>query len=122
MWASLIAIIGTLAGAVLGFGLNEASYLVRSRRKDRRLLGRVLNELLEIRSQMKMIPTLMETLRSRIPTALPPASDFAIRQMFRGMLSGLIEGMHARYEQAVSAVSGAFPVLAYELRSKDIMV
>jgi hypothetical protein len=122
MEPSLLAIFGTLAGTVLGFGLNEASYLVRARREERRLLGRVLNELLEIRNQSKMIPTLMETLRSRIPAAIPVIADFEIRKMFRGALSGMIQGMQERYNQAVSEVSGAFPVLAYELRAKDILV
>ena len=122
MESSLLAVFGTLAGTVLGFGLNEASYIVRARREERHLLGRVLNELLEIRNQTKMMPTVMEALKSRIPAAIPPAADFAIRQMFRNMFSGLSQGMQERYSQAVSEVSGAFPVLAYELRSKDILV
>jgi hypothetical protein len=112
----------TLAGTVLGFGLNEASYLIRARREDRRLLGRVLNELLEIRNQSKMIPTLMEALRSRIPAAIPLTADFEIRKMFREALSGMMQGIQERYNQAVSEVSGAFPVLAYELRAKDVLV
>jgi hypothetical protein len=122
MESSLLAVFGTLAGTVLGFGLNEASYLVRARREERHLLGRVLKELLEIRNQTKIMPTLMETLKSRIPAALPPAADFAIRQMFRDILSGLMQGIQERYNQAVSEVSGAFPVLAYELTAKDILV
>ena len=122
MELSLLAVFGTLAGTVLGFGLNEASYLVRVRREERHLLGRVLKELLEIRNQTKMMPTLMEALKSRIPAALPPATDFALRQMFRNMFSGLMQGIQERYDQAVSEVSGAFPVLAYELRAKDILV
>ena len=69
MESSLLAVLGTLAGTVFGFGLNEASYLVRVRREERHLLGRVLNELLEIRTQPKMMPTLMESLKSRIPAA-----------------------------------------------------
>ncbi len=121
MEPSLLAVFGTLAGTILGFGLNEASYLVRARREERHLLGRVLKELLEIRNQTKMMPTLMEALKSRIPAAIPPAADFAIRQMFRNMFSGLMQGIHERYKQAVSEVSGAFPVLAYELRAKDIL-
>jgi hypothetical protein len=122
MEPSALAVVGTLAGTLLGFGLNEASYLVRVRREERHLLGRVLNELLEIRNQTKMMPTLMETLKSRIPTALPPPADFALRQMFRDIFSGLMQGIQARYNQAVSEVAGAFPVLAYELRAKDIVV
>ncbi len=122
MEPSLLAVLGTLVGAIVGFGLNEASYLVRARREERHLLGRVLNELLEIRNQTKMMPTLMEALKSRIPAALPPATDFALRQMFRNMFSGLMQGIQERYDQAVSEVSGAFPVLAYELRAKDILV
>jgi hypothetical protein len=122
MGTSLLAIVGTLAGTVVGFGVNEASYILRTRRDDRLRLGRVLNELLEIRSQTKMVPTVMELIRSRIPAALPPAADFALRQAFRAVLSGLTDQMQARYSQAVSEVSGAFPILAYRLRSKDILV
>jgi len=66
MEASMIAVFGTLGGAILGFGLNEASYIFRGRLEDRRLLGRVLKELLEIRNQTQMMPTVMEALKSRI--------------------------------------------------------
>ena len=38
------------------------------------------------------------------------------------MSSGLMQGIHERYNQAVSEVSGAFPVLAYELRAKDMLL
>jgi hypothetical protein len=122
MESSLLAILGTLGGTILGFGLNEASYLVRVRREERHLLGRVLNELLEIRNQMKMMPTLMESLKSRIPAAVPTAAEFTIRKLVREITSGLFQGMQERYNQAVSEVSGAFPVLAYELRAKDTLV
>jgi hypothetical protein len=80
MEPSMIAVLGTLSGILIGFGLNEASYFVRVRREERHLLGRALNELLEIRNQTKLVPTMMENLRSRIPAALPPAAEFAIRQ------------------------------------------
>lgn len=122
MESSLLAVLGTIAGTVLGFGLNEASYLVRARREERHRLGRVLNELLEIRNHTRMVPTLMETLKSRIPAALPPAADFAIRLALRNLFSGMMQGIQERYNQAVSEVSGAFPVLAYELRAKDMLV
>lgn len=122
MEPALLAVLGTLAGTVLGFGLNEASNLVRARRDERHRLGRVLNELLEIRSHTKMVPTLMETFKSRMPAAMPSAIDFAMRQVFRNLCSGLMQGIQQRYNQAVSEVSGAFPVLAYELRAKDILV
>jgi hypothetical protein len=122
MEPSVLAVLGTLGGTILGFGLNEASYLVRVRREERQLLGRVLNELLEIRNQTKMMPTLMESLKSRIPAAVPPAAEFTIRKLVRDITSGVFQGMQERYNQAVSEVSGAFPVLAYELRAKDALV
>jgi hypothetical protein len=122
MWTSLLAVFGTLAGTLFGFALNEFSYIVRTRREDRRLLGRALNELLEIRNQSKMVPTLMETLRAQIPAAMPTAVDFELRKALREVTSNLVGDMQKRYEQTVSAVSEAFPVLAYELRSKDVLV
>ena len=123
MWPSLLAaVLGTLVGTLFGFALNELSYVMRTRREDRRLLGRALNELLEIRHQSKMVPTLMETLRALIPAAVPATVDFELRKALREMTSNLVGDLQKRYAETVSAISGAFPVLAYELRSKDVLM
>jgi hypothetical protein len=89
-------------------------------REDKRKVGQALAELLEIRHQIETLPAIMEFLRSKIPAPIPASAEFQIRAIFRAMLPN-VETLRQRYDAAVTAVAGAFPVLAFELRSKDVM-
>ena len=115
-WAAFFAVAGTLAG----FTLNELSYVLRVRREDKRKVGQALAALLEIRRQIEAVPALMEVLRLRIPAPLPASAEFQFRVIYRALLPNA-EALGRRYDEAVTAVAGAFPVLAFELRSKDLM-
>jgi hypothetical protein len=115
-WSAVFAVAGTLAG----FMLNELSYIWRMSREDRRKVGQALAELLEIRRQIEALPAIMEVLRSRIPAPIPASVEFQIRTLYRPLLPN-VETLRQRYDTAVTAVAGAFPVLAFDLRSKDMM-
>lgn len=115
-WSAAFAVAGTLAG----FMLNELSYVWRMRREDGRKVGQALAELLEIRHQIEAVPAVMEVLRSRIPAPIPASAEFQIRAIYRAFLPN-VETLRQRYDAAVTAVGGAFPVLAFKLRSKDLM-
>jgi hypothetical protein len=115
-WTAFAGIVGTLAG----FGLNELSYVVRGYREDRKKLGQPLTELLEIRHRLKLIPAAMNFLRSKVPAPIPPQAEFLIRNVFRSFLPDA-DAVRSRYEQAVTSIAGAFPVLAFELRTKNVL-
>jgi hypothetical protein len=55
MWPTILGIGGTLIGLIVGFGLNELSFVIRSSREDRRTIGKALAELMEIRQQLSPI-------------------------------------------------------------------
>ena len=114
-WSAFFAVLGTL----VGFVLNEISYAWRLRREDKRKVGQALSELLEIYRQIGAVPECMEVLRSKIPAPIPRQAEFQLRAMFRALIPD-VEVLRQRYQAAVTAVAGAFPVLAYELRAKDM--
>jgi len=115
-WTAFAGIVGTL----FGFALNEFSYVVRGYREDRKKLGQALAELLEIRHRLKSVPALMDLLRSKIPAPIPAQAEFQVRHFVRVFLPDT-EALRSRYDQAVTSIAGAFPTLAYEPRTKDIL-
>ena len=115
-WSAVFAVLGTLAG----FVLNEVSHVWRLRLEDRRKVGQALAELLEIYRQIRAVPECMEVLRSKIPAPIPKQAEFQLRTMFRAFIPD-VDALRQRYQTAVTAVAGAFPVLAYELRRKDML-
>jgi hypothetical protein len=119
-WPTLLGIGGTLAGLVVGFGLNEMSSIIRGNREARRTVGSALTELLEVRHELRMFPLALKSLKETIPIPITAVDEFTVRKV----LSALIpdgEGLQNRYASAVSAVAGEFPTLAFGLRSKDAM-
>jgi hypothetical protein len=119
-WTTIIPIMGTLAGVAAGFLANEASHLIRTKREDRNVLGRTLSDLLEIRHHLRAIPEVIGLVRSRFPAALPTEVNFGMRQILRALLPD-IAALSKRFDEAVSGVAGPFPLLAFELRSKDAL-
>jgi len=60
------------------------------------------------------------SIRSRFPAAFPTEVNFAVRQVLRALLPDPA-ALSKRFDEAVSAVAGPFPLLAFELRSKDAL-
>jgi hypothetical protein len=119
-WTYALAALGALGTFALGFLFNELSTLRKQRREDQRAVGQALTELLEIRHQLTAVSRAMELLRAKAPVPIPAEADFYIGQFVREKLIDTGK-LKERYDKAVSALSGPFPLLAYELRSKDLM-
>lgn len=112
--------VGTLLGLIAGFGLNELSHLVRIRRDDRRTIARALAELLAVRHLLRSLPLAVEALKKTLPGTIAAHEEVTLRRVLRTFVP-VPEGMQERYEEAVSAVSAFLPVLAFDLRFRDMI-
>jgi len=119
-WPAIVTMVGTLLGLVAGFGLNELSYFVRARRDDRRTIGKALAELLAVRHLLRSLPLAVEILKRTVPGVIAAHEEVILRRVLRTFIPSP-EGMQERYEEAVSAVSAFLPVLAFDLRFRDLV-
>jgi hypothetical protein len=119
-WPAIVTLVGTLLGLILGFCLNELSYFVRTRRDDRRTISKALAELLEVRHILRSLPLAVEALKRTLPSEIAAHEEVILRRVLRTFIPNA-EGMQERYEEAVSAVSAFLPVLAFDLRSRDMV-
>lgn len=115
--SSVLSYLGPLVAVALGWALHELSDVVRLRREDRRVAGKALAEILELRHGVRAVPSAMNEIRKRTP--IPPEAESMIRGIFAPYLSKLMEGASVRYNTAIDSLSGRLPLLAFELRSKD---
>jgi hypothetical protein len=120
IWVAVLTMVGTLLGLILGFGLNELSHLVRTRRDDLRTVNKTLAELLDVRPLLGLLPFTIETLKMVVPGPIAAHDEVMLRHVI-WTLAPNTEVMQKRYEEAVSAVSAFLPVLAFDLRSKDMI-
>jgi hypothetical protein len=118
LWPSILGIGATLIGLVVGFLLNELSSVIRSSHEDRRTIGKALAELMEVRHHLKTMPLAIGSLKASLPGPITPYDEFMLRKAIWFFLPNT-EGLQKRYEDAVTAVAGEFPILAFDLRSKD---
>jgi len=119
-WSVVVGILGALGGTITGFCLNELSYVLKSRREDQRTIGRALAELLEVMHFAEVVPETMKTFKNMLPASISPEHEIALRNAIEILLPSS-DSLQKRYDDAVSSVSGAFPLLAYRLRSKDVI-
>ncbi|MGH9739352.1 MAG: hypothetical protein ACRD4X_12325 [Candidatus Acidiferrales bacterium] len=116
-WLTILGIGGTLAGLLVGFGLNELSSVIRTSREDRRTIGKALAELLEVRHHLKTLPLAIESLKASLPGPIAAHDEFMLRKAIWFFLPNT-EGLQKRYEDAVSAVAGEFPTVGDTLIAK----
>lgn len=114
--------IATLLGLAGGFAFNECSNFLRNRREDRRNLSKALAELLDVRHFLRLMPVVVGSLKRTLPgaSAMTAQDEMKLRSVLRALLPSP-ESMHQRYEDAVSAVAAFLPLLAFDLRSKDML-
>jgi hypothetical protein len=106
--SSLIPV-GTL---LLGWGLSEVSASFRSRREDRRAVGPVLKDLLEIRHRLIGLDAALAELKKYLP--IPPEASLPIKQALSTLVPEAPR-FAERYEEAVSIVARADPLLSFRL-------
>jgi hypothetical protein len=119
MLSSITTYLGPLVSAAVGWILHEMSDTIKVRREDRRAVGKVLAELLEIRHQWRSIPTYFAEIRRLI--ALPPEVVAVISSAVNQILAPMLSKMEERYNEAIDSIKGSLPILAFELRGKDAL-
>ena len=119
MLRSIITYLGPLFSAAVGWFLHELSDTLKIRREDRRAVGEVLSELLEIRHQWRSVPAYFAEVQRRL--ALPPEAAAFIRTIIAQALSPMLSKTEERYNEALDSIKGRLPILAFELRGKDAL-
>lgn len=113
--SSLWNIVG--GGAIGGLIGNELNRRFGARRELRQHLGRALADLLEIRHGMEALDLTVIKIGQKFSL-----SDPRLRPIVNSVLETLVPTgpQHQRYDLAISAVAGFDPLLAFELRSKNL--
>ncbi len=109
--------IGSLVAVGLGWLLHEISDHSKIRREDRRAVGKALAELLEVCHGIRAIPQYVQDMRKKYSIA--PGDVAMLRQVLETLLPG-VDQLQERYNDAIDGVSGRLPLLAFQLRSKDV--
>jgi hypothetical protein len=117
--SSITAYLGPLFSVAVGWFLHELSDMLKIRREDRRAVGEVLAELLEIRHQWRSLPAYFAEVQRRL--ALPPEAATFIRTILGQTLSPMLSRSEERYNEAIDSIKGRLPILAFELRGKDAL-
>jgi hypothetical protein len=107
-----------LAGVAIGWGLNQCGQWLVFRRDERKAIGRALADLLEVRHRLLGLPKAVEAMTSRLNM---PAGVQAPLKVILGALFPPDEGLAKRYEESVNLVAGTNPILAFRLRSQDLV-
>src|SRR5437660_7606482 len=102
----------TLLSVALGWLLAEAGLWLRTRREDRRAIGRALANLLLIRERLYMIRIMTQKLQTIVAT---DAHEILKMQHFLDTFLPDSPGLKEQYEDALKTLSGSRPLLAESL-------
>lgn len=108
---------GPLIGVVVGWFLHEISDAIRRRREDRRAAGQLLAEVLYLRNMLLAIPMTMRQLRKKMQVR--EQDEPMLRASTAQAMEGTMAELSERYNRAIDLAAGAYPALAYQLRSKE---
>jgi len=111
-----LQVIAPLIGVVLGSVISGIGAHFRARAERKRLIARALSDLLEIRHHVIGIETVLREVRSRVRVSEEEAHLF---REHMNSVAPLDAEIHKRYDEAISLLAGADPVLAFTMRSKN---
>ena len=113
--------ISSIVAVIVGWTLNEISFFSKNRQKDKRAMARALTDLLEIRHQVFRLECVKDDFFKKISL---PTEMYSVLQTTLSNLLGSIapnDSLQKRYNEAVDLVASVEPLLAFELRSKDLI-
>lgn len=111
-----LQVIAPLIGVVLGSAISGINTHLRTRAEKKRLIARALSDLLEIRHHVIGIETVLCEIRSRVQVSEEEALLF---REHMNSVAPLDTEIHKRYDEAISLLAGADPLLAFTMRSKN---
>lgn len=103
---------------IIGWLLNEASKGLQFRKKNKEAISCALADLLEIRHELCVIQFIFGELEKRFD--FNTADLTLIKTYFNENLPKQ-ENLHERYDRSVDLIAKNSPLLAFELRSKNII-
>jgi hypothetical protein len=80
------------------------------------MIARALSDLLEVRHHVVGIDVVMREIRTRVKV---PEEAMPVLRSVIDTLMPVEEGVHKRYDEAVSLLAGIDPLLAFNMRSKN---
>ena len=104
-----------LLGVLIGAILTGTGSMIRDRLERKRLIGRALSELLEIRHQMVALDRVLTLMARQLE--IPPEAMPIVRNLVRSIVP-MDSEVHRRYEEVVTVLSGEDPLLGFYLRSR----
>lgn len=108
----------TMLAVILGWALNEMSFLVRSQREDRRAVGPVLKDLLETRHRLFKLDAIMKELGKQFQ--IPAQAQMQLKQFIHALVPEPPNSIE-RYEEAVTTLARAEPLLAFRLGNQPLI-
>src|SRR6266478_296849 len=107
---------------VIGFCIAQLAGFLGERRDRKRATSRALTELLELRHHL----VTMEAVRQAVDQMMGAIGNIPDNEKLKLLL--VMESflpkpdeLHSRYDESVSALAPSHPLLAFELRSKDLI-
>lgn len=110
--------ITTICSVILGAGIAGAGTLWQARIDRKKALAMALADLLETRHRMITFQTMMQELKEQFQV-----NDEQI-SVIRSVLNQILPqdpDLHERYSESVRIIAGVDPLLAYRMRSKDMV-
>ncbi|MCI0718873.1 MAG: hypothetical protein L0338_07835 [Acidobacteria bacterium] len=101
---------------VVGLLLSELGHYLRARREKTAALARAISDLLEIRHRILVTKLVSDELKKRFQV---PEDAFTQLRTFLSMVLPEPQGLHDRYDQAVSEIASHDPVLGFKMRSQN---
>ena len=108
--------VGTL---IIGWLLNESSNGLQLRKRNKEALSCVITDLLEIRHVIKTISILFNEVQVRLDIS---EQDLAQLKVLIGSILPKQEALHKRYDESVTQLAKSNPMLAFELRNKNMIL
>jgi hypothetical protein len=112
----IVQLVLPLVGVVLGAVLSGVGGYLKHRNERKRVIARALSDLLEIRHRFVGVDAIFQETKKH--THVPADAAVMLREFFGKMLE-IDDETQKRYRDALDALAGIDPVLAFRLRSKD---
>lgn len=107
----------SLVGLLAGAAISALAFYGKARIERKRVIALALADLLEIRHRMKGPQVLIAEIRAHIK--VPVTFDALVADLWRKSYPA-DPALHQRYDAAVTLLAGIDPLLAFDMRSKDL--